>query len=692
MNSSQLLQQAVNLHRGGARAEAETLYAEILAAEPDHAGARQMLGILRMHQDRYQDALAEFEAVLRANPGAIEALMQKGFALKALGRLDKALAHYDHILSMGPRFPPALYLKGELLLGMGRPHEALLSIEQGLAVDPNFAEAWLGRCAALQRLRRLPEAVASCDRAIAINPGDAKGWFYRAGALEEMGRQDDALSSYDRAIALQPDYARAYADRGLTLMGLRRFNEAAQSCEKAMALDPGHKFALGGLAGAALYACDWDKVADVRAAVEKSVLAQEAAIAPGTLLGFADDPALQRTCATAFIADMIGTTPTPLWRGETFRNDKIRIAYLSADFHDHATAHLVAELFERHDRSRFEIWGVGFDLDDGSALRRRLIASFDKFVDVATRSDLDVARMLHAAQIDIAVDLKGFTQYARTAIFAHRPAPVQVNYLGFPGTMGADFYDYILADRIIAPQDHAPFYAEKIAALPDCYQANDATRTLALPAPTRAAAGLPDQGFVFCSFNNNWKITAPVFAVWMRLLDGVPGSVLWLIEDNADAAANLRRHACAHGIAPERLIFAARLEVEQHLARHRLADLFLDTLPYNAHTTASDSLRLGVPVVTCTGHAFAGRVATSLLHAVGLPELAVTSLDAYERVALDLALGGLPAVRRKLAANLPITPLFDSARFCRGIEAAFMTMWQTWQSGAVPEGFAVAAE
>jgi predicted O-linked N-acetylglucosamine transferase (SPINDLY family) len=692
MESPELLKQAVQLHRSGARAEAEQLYVQILADDPGHIATRQLLGVLRMEQGRLEDALAEFETILRARPGTIEALMQKGAVLRALGRLDDALAHYDYILSKGPRFPPALYLRGSLLLTMGRPALALQSMEQGLAVDPKFGQAWLGRSVALRQLHRLPEALESCDRAIAMNPADAEAWFFRAGALEQMGRLEEAVAGYDRAIALKPEYSRACTDRGLALMALRRPNDAAQSFEKALALDPRDIFALGGLSGAALHACDWDKIESLRGAVEDAVAARNAAISPGTLVGHSDDAQLLKTCAEAFVPHLVGPAPQPLWRGTVFRNDKIRIAYVSADFHDHATAHLIAELFERHDRSRFEIWGIGLDADDGSALRRRLIRSFDKFIDVVDRSDREVAEMMHVAGIDIAIDLKGFTQNARPRIFASRPAPLQVNYLGFPGTMGADFYDYILADGIVLPLDQAPFYTEKIAQLPDCYQANDATRQLDLPAPSRAEAGLPEDGFVFCSFNNNWKITAPVFAVWMRLLASVPGSVLWLIQDNEDAAANLRAHAAAAGIAPERLIFAPRTTVELHLARHRLADLFLDTLPYNAHTTASDALRVGVPLVTCTGRSFAGRVATSLLHAAGLPELATASLEDYERLALDLARGGVVEARRKLLANLPVAPLFDGTRFARGIEAAFLTMWERWQSGAPPQAFAVPRE
>jgi protein O-GlcNAc transferase len=360
-------------------------------------------------------------------------------------------------------------------------------------------------------------------------------------------------------------------------------------------------------------------------------------------------------------------------QGARYRHDRIRLAYLSADFHQHPTALLLAELFERHDRARFEVTGIAFGPDDGSAMRARIRQAFDHFEDVRGKSDAEVAALLKARETDIAVDLNGHTAGARTAIFAYRPAPVQVNYLVYPGTIGADFIDYILADRIVLPADQQAFFREKIVHLPDCYQANDATRAL-LPAPTRTEAGLPPTGFVFCCFNAGWKITAPVFDIWMRLLTKIENSVLWLLD--GPHATNLRDQARARGLDPQRLIFAPRLASDQHLARHQLAGLFLDTLPYNAHTTASDALWAGVPVVTCYGNAFPGRVAASLLKAIDLPELVTTRAHDYEALALELASNPalLQATRDKLARNRLTAPLYDSERFRRNIEAAYEAM------------------
>jgi predicted O-linked N-acetylglucosamine transferase (SPINDLY family) len=375
------------------------------------------------------------------------------------------------------------------------------------------------------------------------------------------------------------------------------------------------------------------------------------------------------------------------------RRERVRLAYLSADFHDHATAYLVAELFERHDRARFEVTGFSYGPDDQSAMRARLKAGLDRFVDVRGRSDREVAELMRAEGIDIAVDLKGFTGNNRAGIFAWRGAPLQAAYLGFPATMGASFIDYIIADQVVIPPGLEGAYAEKVVRLPDSYQVNDRQRRIAERTPSRAAAGLPEQGFVFCSFNNNYKIRPATFDVWMRLLRQVEGSVLWLLQDNAAAVENLRRHAEARGVAADRLVFAPRLGLDAHLARHRLADLFLDTFPVNAHTTASDALWAGLPVLTCAGATYAGRVAGSLLHAVGLPELITHSLGDYEALALRLAREPalLASFRQRLVRDRQTCALFDTTRFTRHLEAAYTAMWERQQGGEPPESFAVPA-
>ena len=402
-------------------------------------------------------------------------------------------------------------------------------------------------------------------------------------------------------------------------------------------------------------------------------------------------PALHLRCARSSIRDQIRVPPQPKATGPAWRNRRIKVAYLSADFRRHATAYLIAELIERHDRERFEVIGVSFGPDDNSDMRARLVGAFDRFVDVTRSSDEEAAQLIASARVDIAVDLMGHTQYSRPRILAFRPAPVQASYLGFPGTTGADFIDYIIADPIVAPFDRQPYFTEKIVHLPDCYQVNDTTRRIAPRMPTREEFGLPAESFVFCCFNTSWKIAPAVFDVWMRLLEAIPGSVLWLLRDSPDAESNLRREAAARGTDPARLVFAGRVAPDEHLARHRLADLFLDTLPYNAHTTASDALWAGLPLVTCCGATFAARVAASLLKAVGLPELVTDSLADYETLALRLARDD--SLRRRFRARLEqnrlTCPLFDAERFRQHLEAAYQTMWGLWQRGESPRSFSV---
>jgi predicted O-linked N-acetylglucosamine transferase (SPINDLY family) len=400
-------------------------------------------------------------------------------------------------------------------------------------------------------------------------------------------------------------------------------------------------------------------------------------------------PADQLRCARLSLAESANVPR--LWQGERYRHDRIRVAYLSADFRPHPVAFLIAGVFEHHDKTRFHTVGLSFSPGGDSDMRRRISAAFDEFIDVRNQSDFDVAQLMRKMEIDIAVDLTGFCEYGRTEILAFRPAPVQVNYLGFPGTSGADFVDYIIADKTIVPPSHTQFFSEKVVYLPDSYQANDRKRGIASRTPTRREAGLPDERTVFCAFNNAYKITPAIFDIWMGLLTEIEGSVLWLLGDNEGAIRNLKREAQARHVLPERLIFAPRVAPDEHLARFALADLFLDTLPYNAHTTASDALWTGVPVLTCTGETFAARVAASLLKAAGLPELVTTSLAEYQALALELGRNRTTLKRLKETLTLArfTCPLFDTLRTTRHLEAAYALMWQRSQQSEAPSSFAV---
>ncbi len=528
---------------------------------------------------------------------------------------------------------------------------------------------------------RSQEALALFDQALAQAPDMAEAWFHRGNLLTAMGRPEEAAASYTKVLSRLPGHVNSLNNRAVALQRLGRFTEAARDFEAVLANAPQHRQALGGLANCTLHACDWSRREEWIRRLHAAVRSDSADVTPGLLLGYSDDPASLLAAARHLIRHRFPAAPEPLWRGEPFSRDRIRLAYCSADFNAHATARLMAELIERHDRDRFEIIAIDFSAEDGSDIRDRLVKAFDQFHRLRRESDSVIAKRIADLGVDIAVDLKGFTTEARTGIFALRPAPIQVNYLGFPGSMGANFMDYILADPVVLPLSEQPFYAETILHLPDCYQPTDSTRPR-LPPPARAEAGLSDEGFVFCCFNNNWKITPPVFDIWMRLLKAVPRSVLWLLEDNREASANLSREATNRGVEPDRIIFAPRATMNAHLARHQLADLFLDTLPYNAHTTASDCLWAGVPLVTCPGNAFHGRVAASLLNAIGLDELATENLADFETLALSLAHDPdrLAALREKLAQNRITQPLFDTARFARAIETVYRAMRENWKA------------
>jgi protein O-GlcNAc transferase len=635
MDAGQLYNQALAAQKDGNLAEAERLYRQISMPPP-------------------------------------EVLVNLGNLFSRQGRREEAMAAYDQALAARPDFFEALFNRGNLLLEMKRAEEALESYERVLAFRQDFPGLWNNRGTALRNLQRLEEALASFERAAALAPDHFNALTNRAIVLWDLKRLNDALAGVDRVLAVQPGFAEALYVRGNVLRDLGRLDEALASYEQTLAANPAHLYALNGAAHMALALCDWKRVAALSPRVKQNAGSGPAVIQPFVLLGYSDDAALQRRCAESYVRRTVPVRPR-LWDGKPYSHDKIRLAYLSADFHQHPTAQLMAELFERHDRGRFEVTAIAFGPDDNSAMRARMKQTFDRFEDVRGKSDAEVARLLRAREIDIAVDLNGHTADARPGIFAYHPAPVQVNYLVYPGTTGASFMDVVLADRIVLPADQQPFFSEKIAHLPDCYQANDATRIVP-PAPTRAEAGLPEKGFVFCCFNNNWKITAPVWGIWMRLLTQIPGSVLWLLD--GPAAANLRAEAAAHGVDAGRLVFAPKQPPSLHLARQQLADLFLDTLPYNAHTTCSDALWAGLPVVTCYGKAFPGRVAASLLKAIDLPELVTVTPEKYEELALELSNNPalLKATREKLARNRTTTPLFDSNRFRKAIESAYEAM------------------
>ncbi len=724
----ELLASALEYYRAGRLAEAEEAYAQVLAHRPGNAVCLHHLGLIAHKRGDHSAAVALVEEALSVKPDYVEAMSNLAAVRRSLGDKQGSLAAARQATILAPGFAQAHSNLGNALEDLGELDAALAAYHKAALLNPGFVEAHTNCANLLRKLGRAMEAAAMCEAIIAARPDAAEPHFNLGNILKELSRPGQAAGAYRRALALRPDFAEAYTNLGNVLQGQEAYGEAVEAYRQALSLRPGLAETHGNLGAAyenlgeleeavecyrtaarlnpkllAIRAwlyhkrrmiCDWEGIEAEEAGLLRLIKeGSREPVHPFAVLSMAASADLQMRAARTFAANF--TAPAFEHRREEFSGArKLRIGYLSGDFCRHATALLMAGLFERHDNSCFETIAYSHGPSDRSELGRRLRESFSDFIDVRAITDEEAARRIRADRIDILVELKGYTQGARTGIAARRPAPVQVSFVGFPGTMGADFIDYLIADPFVLPMDQQDYYSEKIVHLPHCYQPNDAKRLIADITPTRAGCGLPDNGFVFCSFNNSYKITPEFFGIWMRLLAAVPGAVLWLLDANGLVKGNLRREAAARGIDPDRLVFAPRLPSPEHLARHRLADLFLDTLPYNAHTTASDALWAGLPVLTCAGNTFAGRVAGSLLHAAGLPELVTHSPAAYEELGLRLASepGLLQGLRNKLLGNRLSAPVFDISRYTRAYEAALTKMWETWANGHDPAGFAIPPE
>jgi protein O-GlcNAc transferase len=673
----------------GNRGEMDASFALLKTATtaPEASGeAFYFLGKHFLERQLFNDAAAAYQQALRRNGNFFEGLHDLGVALSGSGQAESALRAYDQALALRPDFPQAWFNKGVALDQLKRYDLALQCYDKALAIDPGFALAWGNRGATLNDLGRYDEALASHDKNNALDPGNAQAWSNRGVALAALKRFKEALDSQEKALSRDAHLAEAWA-RGAGVLAELKYPELALTYyTKALALNPDIPYVQGDALRARMVTCQWAPdldaaFADVRAGVD----AQRRVATPFVMLAVPSTLAQQRQCGEIYCKDRSPASAATVHSAKRASNPRIKVGYFSPDFRTHAVSFLTAGLFECHDRTRFETHAFSFGVPADDPMTARVKAAFEHFHAVENLTDQNVAALAQSLNLDIAIDLAGHTQGARTGIFARRAAPVQVQYLGFPGTLGAPFIDYLIADDTVVPADDANDYAEKVVFLPHCFQVNDAQRRIA-PAPTKAACALPDEAFVFCCFNGAYKINPGMFDVWMKLLQGVEHSVLWLVGENEAQMQNLRDAAGARGESPQRLVFAGTLPYAEHLARYALADLVLDTLPFNGGTTTSDALWGGAPVLTCTGNTFAGRMASSLLHAMQLDELITPTLDAYLARALHWAHhpAELAALRTKLATHRHASPLFDTALCTRHIEAAYHEMWQRHTAGAAP--------
>jgi protein O-GlcNAc transferase len=671
--------------------EAASAYREALALRPGYGEAEFNLGGVLHQQHELAAAEASYRRVISLNPGIAVVHNNLGTMLKDQGLPDAALAAFDHAIRLQPDYAEAIYNRATVLQQQSKPEAALADYGRAIALRNDYTDAVNNAGIVLQELGRAGEAIDLYRALLARVPDYADACNNLGTALLAEDRPDEARLAFEQALTHRPDFPEAFYNLGNAWRELGHLAEAIAAYRNALRLRSDYADAFSQLTYHRAQACAWDDDgADQQTLL--GMVRQGVRIPPFYLFSTPASASDQLLCARQWI-ESIRPPPDAMFshRISTARG-RIRLGYLSGDFHQHATAALMAELFERHDRGRFEVVAYSYGPDDNSPMRARLVRGFDRFVDIRALSHRNAAGLIHADQVDILIDLKGYTRHARPAIAAHRAAPVQVSYLGYPATMGADFIDYIVVDPVVVPASQQPFFSERLVHLPCSYQVNDRQREMAA-GRSRQDCGLPAAGFVFCCFNNTYKLSPALFDIWMRLLDSIPGSVLWLLEANRLVEGNLRIEAGKRGVDPARLIFAPVVPSAEHLGRHAHADLFLDTLPCNAHTTASDALWAGLPVLTCSGETFAGRVAGSLLTAVGMPELVTTSLEQYEQTALALARDPqrLVALRQTLRKNRDASALFDLPKLTANIEAAYERIWQTWLSGERPAAFSIEA-
>ena len=660
----------------GRHDESVASFDRALALRPGYVEAAYNRGNALHAAGRLAEALSAYDAVIAARPDIAQAHNNRARVLQDLGRHDEALAGYERAAVLVPKYLHAIVGRGTARLALKQPAAALADFDAALRIAPQHAGAHEGRGSALFALRRADDAVAAFTRCLDIDGARIDARIQRGNASYELRRYEDAIVDFDAVLALTPDAAGVVCNRGNALLELKRYDEAARAFERVLALDADYPYAIGKRVHAQAMACDWRDLDALVAQVHAGLAQGRPVIEPFAYAAIGTDPMSLRRCAELFAADQFPAQPALVPAGQRRSSGRIRVGYLGGEFRNQATSILAAELFELHDKSRFEIVAFDNGWDDGSTLRRRMDAAFDEVVTIAALPDDAAAHAIAERRIDILVNLNGWFGLGRTGVFARRPAPVQVNWLGFPGTLGAPYLDVIVADADTIPADEEGAYVERVVRLPHSYQPNDRQRAIA-DAPSRAYVGLPADAVVFACFNNTYKIAPATFASWMRILQAVDGSVLWLLQDNDAATRHLRAAAAAHGIAAERLHFAPRIRLDEHLARHACADLFLDTLPYNAHTTASDALWAGLPVLSCRGSTFPGRVGASLLHALDLADdLLVDDVPAFEARAIELARdrARLARVRERLAQARRTAPLFDTPAYARALEAVYESL------------------
>ena len=659
-----------------------------IAIKPDYVEAHSNLGVVFKELNRIEEAVKVYEKVISFKPDYAEAHNNLGNLLKALGMFYEAVKCYEKSLNIKPDYAEAHSNLGVVFKELNRFEEAVKSQEKALSINPNFAEAHSNLGVVFKELNRFEEAVKSQEKALSINPNFAEAHNNLGVVFKELNQPNKAVRHYEHALKINPNFAEAYFNYGGLMTWLKKLDEALLHYEAAYKLKPEIGFLYGNLLQIKMRLCSWTSLANDLTELKSRIDRYDESLPLFFLQALIDEPMAQKKATISFNKKFypknFDLPPVPKYP----KHKKVRVGYFSADFREHPVSDLVVGLFEEHDRSQFEVYAFYFGPKTNDKMNLRIKKGADKYYEVGKMSDVEVAKLARTHELDIAIDLGGYTASSRTKIFAMLVAPVQASYLGFTGTMGSKYIDYIIADQFVVPKESQKYYTENIAYLPNSYMINESNVKASKKSPRRKDHGLPIDGFVFCCFNNHFKITPSVFGCWMSLLAQVDGSVLWLSEAHKSTSNNLKKEAKIHGIDPNRLVFASRVPLkEDHLSRLQLADLFVDTHPFNAHVTASDALRIGLPVLTCIGTSFASRVAGSLLTALDLPELITTSQEQYQLLAVKLAKNPeqLKTTRVKLIDNLSRSSLFDTPNTTRHLESAYLAMHDISLQGLKPE-------
>lgn len=623
---------------------------------------------------------------IEIDPRNLDYLFNIGVDYAECGKINDAITIFDCLQLCRIYDSRISYSLGYLHALKHDYQKALLNFHDAFKINPNDLATLINYASTLHELKKFDDALIFFDKALRLDPNSAQALTNKGVTLLELKLYDEALAHHDKALGIERQNHIIWANKASLFKQLKQYEQSANCYLKAAELCIDESYFIGEAHHQMMLTCDWTNYEYITNLIFNRISLHNKTAEPFGLQGIANSEDLLQKCAEIYSNDKYPELGS-LAKNSKYKHKKIRIGYLCGEFREHATSILMTRIWELHDKERFKIFAFDSGYNDNSEYRKRICSAFDDILDISQLSDLDAANLIQSNEIDILINLNGFFGYERMGVFSYKPSPIQVNFLGFPGTLGASYIDYIIADNTVIPEGSRKYYTEKIICLPNTYQANDNLRKISDRVFSRSQLGLPGDAFVFACFNNSYKITPLIFDSWMRILGSVQGSVLWLITDTSIAKNNLIKEAAARGIDASRLIFAERLPISEHLARHDLADLFLDTLPYNAHTTCSDALWAGLPVLTLMGDTFPGRVSSSLLRAVGLSELITNTQNEYEVMAIELATNPkkLLAIREKLVKNYLVTPLFDSALFTKNLESAYFKMHAQYQAGLRPE-------